>query len=135
LSYRNVSANKFFYQNDKMRDRKLTFSEFFEAVQRLDSQIEVIEADILFIHFDKDSNFSITLDEFTEQLSEESYLNEYSHLLNMHLRGHNYSIGELVGLYSEQRKKNSDGRRDEDFYDVRRDRIDSYDQDREDSRR
>jgi Ca2+-binding EF-hand superfamily protein len=38
------------------------------------------------------------------QLSEESYINEYSHLISMYLRSHNYTIDELVALHSEPRK-------------------------------
>jgi hypothetical protein len=52
LSYKKINAHRFFYSNDRMKDRRLSFIEFFEAVQKLDQQIEVTEADILFITFD-----------------------------------------------------------------------------------
>ena len=102
-----------FKQKNK-KSNKLNFSEFLGLLKKLDQQIGVVEADVLFSNFDRDNSGQISFEEFVEHFEEESYLNQYGNYLKKYMSAHSYSIKELVGMYSEQRKgegSNQKGRR------------------------
>ena len=106
ISYRNVNAEKFFQDQVRFKQKnkkanKLNFQEFLDLLKKLDKQIGVIEADILFSNFVRDNSGQISFEEFVEHFQEESYLNQYGTHLKKYMITHNYSIRELVGMYSE----------------------------------